>query len=239
MITLYTFGSNFGLPDPSPFVIKTEVQLKMAGLAYRCEHGGLPSAPKGKLPYIDDGGVVVADSVFIRDYLEKTYRIDLDQGLSRGQRALAWTVERMVEDHLYWCMVHTRWTDDDNFAKGPAHFFDAVPEPMRAEVRSQARERVSQALFGQGVGRHSPEEIGDLAARSFAALAEILGDQPFLTGERPCGADASLFGLVAGVLTPLFDTRVRDAALAHANLVAYQARMMDRYYPEFAERDAA
>jgi hypothetical protein len=32
MITLYTFGPYFGLPDPSPFVLKAEILLKMAEL---------------------------------------------------------------------------------------------------------------------------------------------------------------------------------------------------------------
>ncbi len=233
MITLYTFGSNFGLPDPSPFVMKAEVLLKMAGLGYRLQQGGLPDAPKGKLPFIDDDGVVVADTVFIRDYLEATYAVDFDKGLSPDQRAMAWAVERMMEDHVYWTMVHSRWSVDSNFAKGPAHFFDEVPEPMRDAVRAQARQGVAAALHGQGMGRHSVEEAGELAARSFAALAQILGDKPYLTGDRPCGADASVFGLLAGALTPLFDSLVRDAALAHDNLTAYADRMMARYYPQF------
>ena len=73
MITLYTFGPAFGLPDPSPFVTKAEVLLKMAGLSYRTDTNGLSKAPKGKLPYIDDDGGRVADSTFIRWHIEKKY----------------------------------------------------------------------------------------------------------------------------------------------------------------------
>jgi glutathione S-transferase len=234
MITLYAFGSNFGLPDPSPFVMKTEIHLKMAKLGYRREATGPQGAPKGKLPYIDDDGVLVADSVFIRAYLEKTYAVDFDAGLNDSQQALAWTVERMVEDHLYWLMVHARWTDDENFTKGPAHFFDKAPEALRETIRADRRQGMMGVLHGQGIGRHSIEEITDIAERSFASLSKLIGDKPYLTGQRPCGADASVFGLVAGVLSPLFETPVRRAAERHANLVDYRDRMMARYYPEYA-----
>ena len=61
MITLYTFGPFFGLPDPSPFVIKAMLLLKLAGLPYREDRGGFRKAPKGKLPYINDGGLIVAE----------------------------------------------------------------------------------------------------------------------------------------------------------------------------------
>ena len=61
MITLYGFGAGFGLPEISPFVTKTEVQLKMAGLAYRKEKAMPPASPKGQLPYIVDEGESVAD----------------------------------------------------------------------------------------------------------------------------------------------------------------------------------
>ena len=58
MITLYTFGPAFGLPDMSPFVTKAEMLLKLAGLDYRTDSNGFSKAPKGKLPYIDDDGDV-------------------------------------------------------------------------------------------------------------------------------------------------------------------------------------
>src|SRR5258708_17871390 len=73
MITLYGFGAGFGLPEISPFVTKTEVQLKMAGLAHRKERAMPPASPKGQLPYIDDRGASIAESTFIRAHIERKY----------------------------------------------------------------------------------------------------------------------------------------------------------------------
>ena len=80
MITLYTFGPSWGLPDPSPFVMKAEMLLKLAGVPYQTDTRGFGKAPKGKLPYLRDGETVVADSTLIRLYLEKQYSIDFDRG---------------------------------------------------------------------------------------------------------------------------------------------------------------
>src|SRR4051794_8618942 len=102
MITLYTFGPFFGLPDASPFVTKAEMLLKMAGVPYRTDTAGFTRAPKGKLPYIEDDGQVVPDSTFIRLHIEKKYGVDFDRGLSPEQRAIAWAFEKMAEEHLYW-----------------------------------------------------------------------------------------------------------------------------------------
>ena len=63
MITLFGGGPNFGLPETSPYVTKTEVQLKIAGLAYRKERATPQQSPKGQVPFIDDGGVLIADEI--------------------------------------------------------------------------------------------------------------------------------------------------------------------------------
>ena len=234
MIVLYGFGPLFALPDPSPFVMKTEVQLKMAGVRYAKERGAPPSAPKGKIPYIDDAGQKIGDSTFIRAHIEDTRGINLDRGLSADERARAWAVERMLEDHLYFALLHFRWMIDENFATGPALFFKGAPD----SVRDGARERVKQNLFSHGLGRHSDGEIVKLASRSLASLAATLNGKPYLFGNEPCGADATAFGMVAVILTPHFDTPLRDAALSHKNLVSYSERMMERYYPEFVRQAA-
>jgi glutathione S-transferase len=121
MVTLYTSGPYFGLPDGSPFVVKAMLLLKFAGLEYSENRGGYGKAPKGKLPYINDGGVIVADPTFVRFHIEKKYGFDFDAGLTPEQRAAAWAAEKMCEEHLYFALVATRWLDDANFAKGPAN----------------------------------------------------------------------------------------------------------------------
>lgn len=231
-LTLYTTRAGFGLPDTSPFVLKTEVQLQMAGLAYERVAAIPPQAPKGKLPYIDDHGIVVTDSTFIRAHIERSRGIDLDAGLDALQRAQAWAIERLLEDHLYFAVVWFRWLEPQNFAKGPAHFADAAPDDQREQLRRDLQARKQAELHAQGLGRHSPAQIAELGQRSIDALALLLGDKPWLMGDAPAAVDATAFGMLAGVLTPFFDTPLRRAAERHANLADYVARMMRRYYPE-------
>ncbi|MFI5010713.1 MAG: glutathione S-transferase family protein [Hyphomicrobiales bacterium] len=233
MITLYTFGPAFGLPDPSPFVTKAQMLLKLAGLAFAEDRTGFAKAPKGKLPYLDDNGVIVADSTFIRFHIEKAYGFDFDEGLSPEQRATAWAVEKMCEDHLYWVMLAARWLDDANFAKGPIVFFNRAPAPIRPFVIRMVRGKVRKALTAHGIGRHSQAEIDELAARDVDTLAALLGDKPCLLSQEPKGVDATAFAFIAGSLCERFDTKLRTAAEAHANLLAYRDRMLAKFYPEF------
>lgn len=232
MITLYTFGPALDLPDPSPFVTKAEVLLKMAGLPYQTDTGGFSKAPKGKLPYIDDEGIKVADSTFIRWHIEKKYGFDFDRGLSAEQRATAWAFEKMAEDHLYWTILEARWLDDENFAKGPAQFFHRVPAPVRPIIIAVIRRKVRQALKAHGTGRHTTDQILALGTRDIDAVADYLGPKPFFLGAEPAGVDATMFAFVAGTLCPTFKTPLRAAAERHANLRSYVGRMTARYYPD-------
>ncbi len=234
MITLYGAGPGFGLPEISPYVTKTEVQLRMAGLPYRKERGAPGESPKGQVPYVDQDGVRVADSTFIRAYIEERHGIDLDEGLTARQRAEAWALERMLENHFGWTVGWERWLVRANFEKGPSHFFDGLPAAVKADVLI----RVEAAMRSVGVGRHSPDEISWLAERSLIALSEILADKAYLYGEEPCGVDATAFAMLAGAMTPFFDSEIGRRAREFPNLVAYVERMMARFYPEFVRQRA-
>ncbi|MBU3886987.1 glutathione S-transferase family protein [Methylosinus sp. KRF6] len=233
MIKLYSFGPYFGLPDASPFVLKTMALLKFAGLRYSEDHSGYGRAPKGKLPYIDDEGKIIADSTFIRLYLEKTYGMDFDAGLTPEQRAAGWAVEKMLEEHYYWLMVQARWIDDGNFERGPAKFFARVPALVRPLIKALIRKKIARCLTAQGLGRHSNEELAELARRDVDALSILLGDKPYLFGAAPSAADATAFAMVAESLVPELESPLRDAVASKPNLVAYRDRLLAAYFPNY------
>jgi len=231
MITLQTFGPMFGLPDPSPFVTKADMLFKMSGLPYQTAIGNLGQAPKGKMPFILDKGVKIGDSTLIRLHLEQNYGVDFDKHLSAAEKGIAWSIEKMLEDNLYWALINARWMNDDNFKKGPANFFKGIPAPLRPIIVSMIRRSVRRNLHGHGLGRHTDSEIVALANRDIDALAAVLGDRPYLMGANKCGADATAFAFAVGVLCPLFNTPIRAHAEKHGNLVAYCERMRKEFYP--------
>ncbi|MEO8061149.1 MAG: glutathione S-transferase family protein [Pseudomonadota bacterium] len=236
MITLFTFGPHFGLPDPSPFVMKGEMLLKLSKLPYQTNTRGFGKAPKGKLPYIDDGGTIVADSTLIRLHLERKHSINFDRTLSERDRGIAWAVEKMLEDHVYWAVVYWRWLIDANFDRGPQKFFDRAPAIIRPIVTRMVRRRVRARLHGQGFGRHSEAEMTAMASRAFEALSQVLGDNRYLMGNEPCGADATAFAFIAGTLAKIFESPLQVKAASLPNLVAYNDRMMAEFYPGFGAK---
>jgi glutathione S-transferase len=234
MITLHGFGPVFGLPDMSPFVMKAMVHLKMAGLAFETRSDGYTKAPKGKLPYILDGDEVVADSTMIRWHIERTRGIDLDAGLSPEQRGVAWAVEKLLEDHMYWLSLHNRWAEDANFEKGPKAYLSKMPFPLGLIVPSLVRRKMLGSLKAQGAGRYTDAEREALTIKAVQSLADILGDKPYLTGYARSATDGTALAFLLAGLCPTFESAIRREIQRHPNLMAYAERMRECYFPETA-----
>lgn len=230
-IRLHQFAPAFGLPNASPFCMKVETYLRMAGLPWEAVNDGdVLKAPKKKLPYIKDGDRVVADSSFIIDPLKATRGDALDDWLDASQRGVALAFQRLFEEHLYWAAVYTRWIDDTAWPQTREAFFAALPAPLRWILPPLARRGLRVQLQGQGLGRHSAAEIHALGVRDITAVADFLADKPFLMGERPCSLDATGHAFLANLLWAPVDSPLRDAARRHPNLAAYCERMKARYF---------
>jgi len=231
VITLHQFMPVWGLPNASSFCLKVETYLRMAGLPYQTAVVFNPAkAPKGKLPYITDGVRTVADSGFILEYLKTTYGDSLDAHLGAAERAQALALQRLLEEHLYWCAVYDRWAMDENWARVKPAFFGALPPGVRDLVAWLARRGQLQALHGQGTGRHTAAEVYALGNADLTALSDALADRPYFLGEQPTSLDAAAYALLANLLWVPIDSPLTRHARALGNLGAYAERMKRRYY---------
>ena len=231
MITLYQFGSAWDTEDPSPFCLKMLYYLRLAGLPFEtvASMRNLRDAPKGKLPYIRDGDKVIADSAFIIDYLKQTYGDRLGDGYTAEQLAVGRCVARMLEESTYWAVVHNRWMDPDNWENlTKPQFFGSLPWPMKALVPAMLHRGLRRSMKGQGMGRHTPDEINEIGRRDLAAVADILGDKPFLLGPVPSEYDATVYAFLVCAARPPHPSPMKDFVLSQPNLVAYMERMDQR-----------
>jgi glutathione S-transferase len=230
MTTLYGFGPAFGVPSPSPFVLKCDMQMQMLAVPFERAIADLESVPKHKAPYVEDEGRIIEDSTFIRFHFEQKQGLDLDDGLTLAERGAAWGLERMLEDRLAMIMVHERWLEDVNFERGPRQFFMRVPESAREAVCKDVRDQLRTMMVRHGVGRHSRTERMLLAARDISAVAAVLGEKAYLFGDKPSAVDAAAFGVLSSCAASLFDTPLTGLVREHANLLSYLDRMEVRYF---------
>jgi glutathione S-transferase len=232
MITLYHFGPNFGLPDPSPFCLKVDLYLRAAGLEFETRAGlqHMRRAPKGKLPFIDDGGTIVPDSAFIIAHLKTRYGDPLDAGLGPEQKAVAHAFTKMLDENFYWCVVHSRWIDPAAWPVVSRTFFGGMPFPLNRVVPFFAQKNARRQLHAQGIGRHRPDEILEIARRDLDALSGYLGGREFFLGERLTTLDVAAYAFLAEVLVPEMDSELARLTRGYDNLVRFVERIRERYY---------
>jgi len=233
MIKLFQFHSAFGLPNPSPFCLKAETYLKMAKLDYEVISTiNMNRTPKGKMPFIEDQGTVVADSGAIIKYLENKYSIGLDTQLSLSEKAVAFGLARMLEEHYYWTLVYNRWIDDSNWPLVKKVYFGGMPLLVRDIIPAIARKIISRDLKGHGMGRHRLDEIYALGVVDVNALAAFLEDKEFVMGGEVTTVDATAYAFIACTLHFPNKSPMIEAVKSHNNLVAYYKKLSAKYYPE-------
>ena len=232
MITLHGFGSRLGLPDASPFVLKIDAYLRLAGLDYERVSGlgNMRKAPKGKLPFIIDDEELVCDSTFVIEHLQSKYNISLDDHLSDSQRAIAFFLRSTLEEKLYWCTLYFRWVHNDGWQVVKPALFGDMAAPLKWFVPALVRRGTRTATYKQGTGRHNPEDILHIAREVLASVDTLLDDGPFLFGEKPCSTDAALYAFLAQLTLANIDSPVNRIASEYPKLLAYSEHFRDSYY---------
>ena len=239
MIKVFQFPRMFAVPNLSPFCSKLETWLRIAGVPYQVVDLGDPrKGPRGKLPYIDDGGVIVADTSLIIDHLKKTRGVDPDAHLDANQRATGHVVQRALEGHYTFVLAYTHLYRDEGL-KHTRSRFDPIPAIVRPLVAHMVKGEVRKILWYQGVLRGPDAEILEAAIRDWGAVLELMSDGPFFFGEAPSTVDAIVFATLAStVLTPI-PSPIRDFLRSQPRAVAYAEHVRERFFPELAAADVA
>jgi glutathione S-transferase len=221
VIKLHQFPQVWGR-NISPFTLKLEAWLILAGLPFEVVEEHNPwRAPKGKLPFIEDDGRRIGDSQLIIEHLERSRGIDLDAGLDRLARAEALALRRLFEDHLYFVGVYSRWIDPTGWRVVKPAMFASLPPGVRQTLPEIARHKVRRDLRGQGILRHSPDEIYAMGRADLEAISTVLDEGPFFFRDRPTTIDTVAYGCLANILMVPVETELKRVAQRLPNLLAF------------------
>lgn len=232
MLKLTVFPAAFSEISGSPFSVKAWVLLEQSGQPYEVDVNPDPrKAPKGKFPVLYHDGKAIPDSDHIRDYMEDTFGIDYDAGLSARQRAESRVLIRMAEEHLYFIIYANRWQIDTHWTITKDVFFSDMPKIIGPLIVKHIRKGALQQLMGQGVGRHSLQEQLKRAEKDIDAIAALLGDKKFLFGEKPSAADFSVVPMLRAAAGFPIENELGTLVTSNKKLVAYMERGLKTFYP--------
>jgi hypothetical protein len=102
---------------------------------------------------------------------------------------------------------------DENWPLTRQAVLGMIPLPLRVLIAPIARRGVRRQLAGHGMGLHTADEIHAIGAKDIGAVADLLGDKPFLLGGTATEIDAVAYGLLANIMLVPVKSPVKDAAL--------------------------
>jgi glutathione S-transferase len=201
MITLYTLPPAFGLRNVSPFCLKAEMALTHLKQPFEIVFEADPrKAPKGKLPFVDIDGEIIADSELILQKLDNTYNGGLYGSLTPQEIAIGRSFTRLSEEHLYWMIVASRWLEDDWFPNVVSGFFAELPVILRSLIANSARSTVKKTYNLQGLGRHTKAEQQQFARDDLSAISDQIEAERYITGGRLTVFDFNIASILVGLM---------------------------------------
>ncbi|XP_014661877.1 PREDICTED: failed axon connections-like [Priapulus caudatus] len=236
VVYLYGFPRPRVIPDLSPFGLKVETWMRMAGVKYERPEQGINGRPrwsrKGQMPWIELNGEETDDSFFILARLTNHFK-DLDTTLSEEEKCVSQAFLQMLEHHTVATYFWYRYVIASDA------FWREVRMPFPGYVRWLVQKLTKMGWKKKGhligIGRHTTEEQRQLWQADLSSVAGYLGDKTyFMGGPRPTMIDAVLFGHLCQMLYIPIDypqtAYLRDKC---ANVVAYVTRLKQEFYSDW------
>ncbi|XP_054290328.1 failed axon connections-like isoform X2 [Macrosteles quadrilineatus] len=245
IVYLYQFSRTPVVPSLSPYCLKVETWLRLAGLKYEnVDHKMKYRSKKGQLPFVEINGEEIADSSVIIKELSQQFTKDLDITLDNNQKNISHAMISMIENHLFWVVMWWRTKQADNIIKGyKVNLQHALGTRIPNGILnfffkfSYGRKGLKK-VKAQGIGVHKPEEIVEFGKQDLKVLSDLLADKPFFFGDEPTTLDVVAFANLAQIYFvdkevsfPLQDYMQESCA----NLVGLVNRMKDKCFPDWED----
>jgi len=245
VIYLYQFSRTPLLPSLSPYCLKVETWLRLAGLKYEnVDHKMRFRSKKGQLPFMELNGEEVADSAIIIKELSARYDKNLDAGLTSEQRNVSYAMIAMLENHLIWIIFYWRAKYPDNVLKGyKVNLQHALGLRLPNSIlnfffKITFGRKGTKKLKAHGIGVHSAEEIEEFGKNDLKVLSEMLDCKPFFFGDEPTTLDVVAFAVLSQLhyLSKDISYPLRDFMTEKCpNLVGHVSRMKEKCFPDWDE----
>lgn len=187
-ITLYDWA-------PSPFCHKIRALLEFKTLAYERRpalatrrllrrRGGV-----GKVPAVDIDGDFIFDSTDIAHELERRCPDPPCLPAAAPERALCHMFEDWCDEALYFYGLYYHWQEVAGRRQVKAYFGRSMQGRIAFHLYLS---RILRQLWGQGLGRKSPERVRADLDSTLDAVERLLERSPFLLGENRYLCDFAL-----------------------------------------------
>lgn len=228
MIQLFQFAPLWGIPNASVFCLKVECYLRLAKIPYETKILHDPrGAPRGKLPFIKDVDTqeIITDSAVIIRYLKQNFGDVLDKDLTPEQQATTICLQRVLEDHLNWQLIHDRWADDRYWNSVKKDFFHSMPSWIQWLVPEIIRRNMKKKCASQGISLYTDEERLWMIKQNIDAIVQCLGNKPFLLKDSPSTIDCVFWAFLVQFLHTPLQSDLNQYAQTFTVLKDYDARM--------------
>lgn len=243
VVYLYQFCRSGVSPSVSPYCLKVETWLRVAGIKYEnVDHKMKFKSKKGQVPFVELNGAEIADSDIIIRELSKQFHKDLDENLTREDKVLSHALCIMLDHHLTWINLWWRANNPGDFLKESKMNLQQalgsrIPNGLLTFLFKLKLRGKKSAAATQGIGVHKPEEIYDFGQRDLEKLNEYLGGKPYFFGEEPSVLDCVAFCHLVQILTCQGEQFPLKVFIEEKcpQLKSFVGRMKERYWPDWEE----
>lgn len=237
MIDLYQPSPAFELSSINPRCMTVEGFLRVANIAHQVIiDDSNEQSLSYNMPMIRDNGISISGCDNILHYLQSKLEFSMDGHLSQQQQVLQHCAKRMLNEHLYWALLYSRWAEESCNNTLTKHLFIDVPPPLSGIKAKKLRKYYLQQLDAQGLGKNDANAVYQQAEKDLESLAAILSDRQWFGGDFVSQLDLYAQAYLTQIMISELASPLQKLVQKHGNLTDYQIRAKAVMFPEKAQK---